>query len=226
MATMTTAMRVYLLLAAIVAWAGLLLQLNVSLTIFSDRGLSAAFTVFRMLGYFTILTNLIVASYYTARLLARASPMVEWLASPVVASWIALSISFVAVVYALLLRHLVNLAGWALVADVVLHYVTPALFVFYWVVFVPKGQLRWRHALLWAVYPLGYVTYALIRGALSGFYPYPFLDVTALGLPRVLLNVVALQLIFWIAGLLVVGIDRYWRSGRSHADTRAPIDSR
>ncbi|MGC3777767.1 Pr6Pr family membrane protein, partial [Escherichia coli] len=57
-----------------------------------------------------------------------------------------------------------------------------------WIFFVPVFQASLKKALLWLVYPLGYLMVTLWRGALSGFYPYPFIDVNALGYPRVILN--------------------------------------
>lgn len=37
-------------------------------------------------------------------------------------------------------------------------------------------RLRMRQAWVWAVYPLAYFAYALIRGVKVDWYPYPFLD--------------------------------------------------
>ena len=56
--------------------------------------------------------------------------------------------------------------------------------------------------------PLLYVVYVLVRGHLTGLYPYPFIDVGALGLKYVLLN--ALGLCAGTAALMAVfiGIDR------------------
>ena len=58
-------------------------------------------------------------------------------------------------------------------------------------------------ALLW---PLAYAGYALIRGAATGFWPYPFLDAATLGLPRLALNITVLVALFWTLGLVLVWI--------------------
>lgn len=75
---MTKSERAYLVLAGIVAWAGLLLQLPLSI----DRSPNVAFAISRMLAYFTVLTNLIVALYYTVRLLRPAAALTSWLDTP------------------------------------------------------------------------------------------------------------------------------------------------
>ena len=46
---------------------------------------------------------------------------------------------------------------------------------------------------------------ALVRGALIGRYPYPFIDVGALGHRRVLVNSVGLLLGFVLIALILVG---------------------
>ena len=37
-------------------------------------------------------------------------------------------------------------------------------------------RLTFRRALVWVVFPMAYLAYSLVRGAITGWYPYPFLD--------------------------------------------------
>jgi hypothetical protein len=78
----------------------------------------------------------------------------------------------------------------------------------YWLSMAVKGRLRWLDPLLWAVYPLAYFFYALLRGALTSKYPYPFIDVAQLGWPRTLVNACVIALAYIAAGYLMVAIDR------------------
>jgi hypothetical protein len=59
--------------------------------------------------------------------------------------------------------------------------------------------------------PLAYVAYTLARGAVTNWYPYPFLDVTQLGHLTVLWHVVVLLRGFFGLRLLIIGIDRLAR---------------
>ena len=59
----------------------------------------------------------------------------------------------------------------------------------------------------WLIYPLVYLPYVLVRGASTGRYPYPFLDVGDLGLGVVLVNTVVLTIVFLILGELFVAAD-------------------
>lgn len=207
---MNTSLRIMLCVGALIAWAGLGLQFRVSHALLAAQGLDVWQTLSRMLAYFTILTNLLVAIYYTARLVAPTTRIARWFAQPAVSSAIAMYVVLVSVIVYLILRHIVTLTGDALLADNILHYVTPALFVIFWIGWVPKRQLRWRYALWWSLYPLGYFVYALLRGAASGFYPYPFIDVAKLGYGAVAINAVGIAAAFVLSGLIVVAIDRRW----------------
>ena len=54
----------------------------------------------------------------------------------------------------------------------------------------------------WLIWPCLYCLYALTRGQISGRYPYPFLDVAALGWPMVALNIAGLVMVFAMLGLI------------------------
>ena len=69
-------------------------------------------------------------------------------------------------------------------------------------------------AVVWLGYPLVYAAYSLIHGAVTGFYPYPFINVSNLGYDKVLINMAVLVLVFLGLGLALIGIDR--RMGRSN----------
>jgi hypothetical protein len=55
---------------------------------------------------------------------------------------------------------------------------------------------------------VGYAALSLLHGAVTGFYPYPFLEVGQLGYERVLLNMGVLMAAFAVLGLILVGVDR------------------
>jgi len=161
--------------------------------------------------FFTILTNLIVALGLTCSLLLSNSRWGRYFSSALVTSGTALCITIVRVLYSLLLRHLGNPEGFQKIADVLLHDVVPLAYVAYWIFFVPKGRLRWRDTVWWSIYPLVYLASVMIRGAVSGRYPYPFIDANALGYARILSHATMLFAGFLLAGLPVVAVDKWQR---------------
>jgi hypothetical protein len=54
----------------------------------------------------------------------------------------------------------------------------------------------------------------MARGALDGWYPYPFLDVTTLGYPRVLLDACGMLLAFLAIGAVLLALGR-WQARHS-----------
>jgi hypothetical protein len=188
---------------ALLGWAALLIQGWISVRRSTPLvGVSGAFINY--LGYFTILTNMLGALALTSRLLPAGSRFVRFFLRPTVVTTIAMSIIIVGVVYALLLRGLWDPQGMQLVADILLHYVMPVLFVVYWWLMVPPDALRWSDMPAWLLYPLAYFVFSMLRGASTGIYPYPFVDIDALGFARVLLNALLMLLAFaMVAGLLL-----------------------
>lgn len=133
-----------------------------------------------MAGYFTILTNALI----TLRMLATAY---GWRISASTAANLLLSILMVGIIYHLLLTPALPLTGARWWADFGLHSAMPLAYLAWWLAMAPKST-AWRDLPLWLIWPLAYLGYALVRGSITGFWPYPFLNVTTLGLARAALN--------------------------------------
>ena len=132
---------------------------------------------------------------------------------------VTLAIILVGVVYVALLQGLRVLTGSHLIADILLHKVSPILMGLWWVFFAPRAKLRYSAALWWIAYPLAYLIYVLARGQLDHKYPYPFMDVAKLGWLQTALNAGGIALAFIIAGIALVWIDR-WRPLGSRRSSR------
>jgi hypothetical protein len=205
--------RRFAVVAAMLGWAGLSIQMYL---IFHSRwtlGASLIGGLVSFFSYFTVLSNTLVATVLTCAVTSRESAARRWFLQPWVSSGIAVSIAVVSLAYNLLLRHLWHPEGWQWLADELLHDVMPLLFLVYWWSCVPKGRLRVGHIGLWVIYPLVYFAYSLLRGHLLAVYPYPFIDVEKLGYPQVFINAGGLLAGFVVIALLVIGLDR-WRAAR------------
>jgi len=186
---------------ALTAGYALALQFYLAVAKAQADGTSLGRAVGNYFGYFTVLTNCLVArvAYATAK-----GRIASRLTSPAIQSGVAVYIAVVGITYSLLLRSLWNPEHFQKVADVLLHDVVPVAFVLYWVVFIPKKSLGWKDALTWLLYPLVYFAYTMIRGAIVGWYPYHFIDVAALGFPRALMNALVLLCGFLALSLLAI----------------------
>jgi hypothetical protein len=69
--------------------------------------------------------------------------------------------------------------------------------------------------LIWGFYPTAYLIYALTRGLIIGSYPYGFIDPSAIGYQRTMVNAVGLLIAFIAIGLILTALGRVQR--RAHA---------
>jgi hypothetical protein len=60
--------------------------------------------------------------------------------------------------------------------NVTLHRLFPIVVIADWLLDPPGSSVSLRDSLVWLAFPLLWTGYTLVRGALVGWYPYPFLD--------------------------------------------------
>jgi hypothetical protein len=196
------------LCAAVIAalgWSALGIEVYFTVAGAAAKNETVAAALIRFFSFFTIQTNLLLALMLT---MAAATPDAD--TRPGRAGLKAATVVYVVVVgavYAILLSHLYQFKGYVLFADRILHDVIPILYPVYWLAFAPKGGVRRSDPFLWLIFPILYFIYTLIRGALIGAYPYPFLDVGKLGVGQVVINAFALLAAFLALGFMVAAID-------------------
>ena len=191
---------------AVVGWAALALQYGLMISAPPEAAVITRTVNF--FSFFTILTNLLVALAMTLPVIAAGSRPGRWAESEGIRAGVTMYAVVVGLVYHFLLHATWSPQGWSWVANIALHYVMPAAILIDWLVFTPNGRLRWMDAIRWLAFPLAYGAWTLLHGAISGWYPYWFIDVGRLGLGPALLNFGGLLIFFAIVGLIVVAIDR------------------
>lgn len=206
-ASATPQLALIAVLLAATAWSAVLLQLWLSVRLAQENGKSIAHGVIVFLGYFTVLTNIFVAIVASAGALRsdrRPAPLYR----PAWVGCATTAILLVGIAYHFLLRNIWSPQGAQWVADVLLHYVVPGGALLHWLGYRQAARLDVSAPLLWCVYPGLYLTYALVRGEVLHNYPYPFVDVAALGYGQVAINAAGLTAAFLVLGYSVWGIGR------------------
>lgn len=193
---------------AATAWFAILLQLWLSVQLGFANGKSLLGGVLVFLGFFTVLSNIFVALVATVGAVGQRSRTTPWLYTGPVVGCATTAIVVVGIVYHLVLRKIWSPQGAQLLADTLLHYAVPAGALLHWLLYRPTARLSLVAPLAWCVYPLAYLAYVLLRGEWLGVYPYPFIDVIALGYPQVLVNAVGLLLGFIAVGFAMLGLAR------------------
>lgn len=92
-----------------------------------------------------------------------------------------LGIIITGLVYETILAQLIHPEGWALAATIGFHYISPWATLIGWLIFGPRPRMTWATTALSFIWPVAYLVGTFINGAITGWYPYPFVDVTMIG---------------------------------------------
>jgi len=144
--------------------------------------------------FFTVQSNLLVglASLLLAvRIQRRSTAFAVLRLSGLVA------ITVTGIVFHSVLSQTLDLRGWDAVGNELVHTVVPAMAVAGWLLIGPRGLTSARIAWLSLIFPVCWLAFTLVRGAIAHWYPYPFIDVTSLGYAGAAVNCV------WVAVLML-----------------------
>lgn len=202
--------RVITTVGALFAWSAVILQFVLTL---QNSTISTLETIIQFFSYYTILTNTLVALCFTTLTIKHPSDKHLFFSNPSVLAATAVYIIVVGGIYNVILRGLWSPTGLQFYVDELLHTIIPLFYVAFWMVIARKSRFTWNKVFVWLVYPLGYFLIILIRGASSGFYPYPFVNVTELGYLQVLINSVFITSAFILLSLFIILISRMISSG-------------
>lgn len=196
---------------------GILLQLEVAATNDSGYFVGVPSRIVNVLSYFTVQSNILVA-LTTGLLAVRLNRTETWFRVLRLSAIIGITIT--GIVFHLALKGLTELTGPAVTADWILHTASPILGLLGWIIFGPRGWVTSRIVKLSVLFPVLWLAYTLVRGALvedrngRNFYPYPFLDVVEHGYARVFVNIVLVAVLFFVLALGALAADKRLRGVR------------
>jgi hypothetical protein len=191
----------------LVAGLGLLATMSIQI---ADRVAGNAFDPWEYFSYFTIETSLMnIVVFVVGGVLALRLPRDTVLFTTVRMATLAYAI-VTAGVYNLLLRdgpaEGFQALGWP---SEVMHVWMPLLIVLDWLVSPGRPALPWRSLGVVMIYPVAWLAYSLLRGAVSaGIYPYPFIDPATAGWGSVIAYIIGLSVGLLALGALAIAYSR------------------
>jgi hypothetical protein len=152
----------------------------------------------RLFSYFTIDSNLLVGGVCA---LLAFRPAHDGRLFRVLRLTAVLCIAVTGIVFHTVLTGLRELTPSGQLANVLLHTAAPVFAVLGWFLVGPRPRTG-RGTIAWAVLlPLAWIAYTFVRGAFTGWYPYPFMDVGTLGLARAALNSAFVAAVFLVMAI-------------------------
>lgn len=187
---------------ALITWAAVLIQFVVML---NNRTDTVGVVTIHFLSYFTILSNILVALSFTLWFYRPAYPTGS-LFGPGYFTAICVYIIVVGLIYNLVLRKISTAEGPNRLPNELLHVLVPLMYLVFWLLVIPKGSVTLQQSWSWLIFPACYFLYTILHGKATGFYPYPFTNITELGLATVLRNCALIAILFWFLSALLVGL--------------------
>jgi hypothetical protein len=188
----------YLLLALVCATG---LCINLVNRIRADAPPSLGTRLVRYFSYFTVESNILVLA--VALLLVVGAARGAGFALAHLDALVGITVT--GIVFALVLAPDQDHIG---LGSVLLHYVAPPLALAIWLAGGPWGARAYAMILPALVWPLAWLAWTLVHGALGGWYPYSFIDVDSRGLATALRNAVAVLVMGVVLLVACIAHDR------------------
>lgn len=152
------------------------LALLVVIALSYQYGLTRPSIPLNFFSYFTNLSNIIGAGIFLYCAVSRRRTLTVDLVRGAAFLYLAVT----GVVFAILLSgdDLGSLQPWV---NAVIHQIMPLVVVIDWLIDPPSSRLPLNKTMWWLVFPITYVAYSLIRGAIINWYPYPFFNPAKVG---------------------------------------------
>lgn len=168
------------------------------------RGTHAVGRVIRVFSFFTIQSNLLCGFVALTLAFNPHRDGAIWRAVRLAALF---GITVTGIVYSAILADIHEPHGVTEnLVNTIVHYIVPVMIVVGWLLFGPRPRIERRTLLLSLAFPVLWIGYTLIRGAVVHWYPYPFTDADVLGYGRVALNgVLVIALLGVVAGAFAYG---------------------
>jgi hypothetical protein len=191
--------------ASCLCFATIALQLSVDLIKHKSDVVSE---LIQYISYFTILTNALVGLYFFVTALFSKTKLGIFMHKATTTTAITVYITLVGLIFNIVLRPIYHPIGLARITNEIMHVITPIGFILYWLWVTPKNELKIQDTYYWLQYPSFYLIYILARGFFTHKYPYPFVNVDAIGLQKVLVNSFMIAGLFFGLSILFIWIGK------------------
>lgn len=196
---------VYRGVVGLIVLAALLISLFDQLTATTIPTIGGRFLGY--ISYFTELSNILVTLWYFNKVFFKKK--IKFLNKDSVRGAITLYIWVAGLVFFLVLNQAWHAHGIVKLEEYILHGFSPIAFLVDYFLFERKGIYKFKNVLVWIIFPILYLFYAIGIGHIIHVYPYPFLNMNVLTVGDLIQNLIHLLIPAFIGlGLLIVIVDK------------------
>ncbi len=141
----------------------------------------AGYSVVNFFVYFTNLSNIMISVVFVVSAIRLINGRTDPSSTDVaIRGGVVVYIAFVGLVFNTLLTDvdLGDLLPWV---NGIMHFLLPVLGIVDWILWPPRRRLPMSVVGWWMIWPAVYAIFSVVRGAIDGFYPYPFFNPAASG---------------------------------------------
>ena len=168
-----------------------------------DEGRSLFGAMFHYFSFYTNWTNILLVLIYLDLFFGWTS-----LSSPVKCVTGLSSIIMVMIVYHVLLSATHHPEGIDVITNIIKHYITPILFVLFWVTSRHVGALNWSDLYKIILFPMAFLVFTYVKAAITGEYPYDFLNYSLNGFSGVAPIIGAIVVLILFLSSIAIFYDR------------------
>ena len=117
------------------------------------------------------------------------------------------SIIMVMIVYHLLLSDTHYPQGIEVITNIIKHYISPVLFTLFWFTSRHIGALRWGDLYKFLFFPMAFLVFTYVKAAITGEYPYDFLNYSLNGFSGVAPIIGAIVVLILILSTIAIFYD-------------------
>jgi hypothetical protein len=169
-----------------------------------EEGVSLGIRYGRLVSYFTIQSNLLVLAAAITLVIDPGRDGRVWRVLRLDA---LLGIIITGLVFGLVLAGQVHHTGLGVWVNAGFHYFAPWWTLAGWLLFGPRPRISWP-AVAWAVpWPIAWIIYTFAHGAVTGWYPYPFLNAHTHGYAVAIRNTAVVVVLGAVILLILKALD-------------------
>jgi hypothetical protein len=183
----------------------------------TDRIANDIFRPFEYFAYFSIVTAIVAGLFLITTSFGLLLDIEDTKWVEIARLSLAVALIVVGVVYHALLADVANDVrdgdyAWPVLPNQIIHTYAPILAAIEYIISIKAFRIRLRSFLLVAVFPITWLVLSIIRGTLTDWWPYWFINPNGeAGLLGMLTYMAAISVFFLLLGLLVLGIKQLLR---------------